>query len=217
MADLLSSQPTPTKLNLTHIITAGYSAGGTLSICLALMYPDSIRAATASYPALDIKALSQKRDKPAFDNAVFTPESIIDDAVDNIRPESVVSSDLALTRLALSTSIIEHGRLNEFYGRGEENSHRHSMSYPEKQLDSPGVKIPHGGIVIVHGDRDSAIPLAHSEAFVNKARKVLKGKQGGDKVFLSVQEGDHAFDILTRLEEDWLSDVLKVAVEIWLE
>ncbi|PYH97113.1 alpha/beta-hydrolase, partial [Aspergillus ellipticus CBS 707.79] len=53
LKDLLSSLNTPTELDLERIITAGESAGGLISICLALAHPDEIRAGLASYPPLD--------------------------------------------------------------------------------------------------------------------------------------------------------------------
>jgi hypothetical protein len=61
------------------------------------------------------------------------------------------------------------------------------------------------------------VPVEQSEKFVIKAREVMKGKPGGNKIVLMLQEGDHGFDVEVLLEEEWLSSHLNMAVEVWLE
>jgi fermentation-respiration switch protein FrsA (DUF1100 family) len=111
---------------------------------------------------------------------------------------------------------IYYGSLGQFYEYGAEDAPR-ELRYPLKRLDQPDVKIPRGGIAILHGLQDAIVPVEQSEKFVAKAREVMKGKPGGDKILLTLREGDHGFDVEVPLEEKWLSSHLKVAVEVWLE
>ncbi|BDD60084.1 hypothetical protein MPDQ_005395 [Monascus purpureus] len=214
---LMSSHSNPTELDLTRVITSGASAGGLLSICLALLYPDSIRSATASYPTVDMASYDVPRAIPAFNPPGFIPESVAKLIEDKTQPGVVISSDLPLSRVALAMASIEQGKLTEMYERGTEHLPRREVRYPLERLDSPDAKIPRGGIAILHGRQDTLVPVEHSEKFVAKVRKAMKGKAGGDKVFLVVRDGGHGFDNATKLDEEWLSDLLKGAVGTWLE
>jgi hypothetical protein len=59
--------------------------------------------------------------------------------------------------------------------------------------------------------------VEQSEKFIAKAWEVMKGKSGSDKIILTLQEGDHGFDVEVLLKQEWLSSHLKIAVEAWLE
>jgi pimeloyl-ACP methyl ester carboxylesterase len=111
---------------------------------------------------------------------------------------------------------IYYGALGQFYEDGADGSPR-ELRYPLEWFDRPDVKIPRGGIAILHGLQDAVVPVEQSEKFVEKAREVMKGKPGGDKIVLTLREGDHGFDVEAPLEEEWLSSHLKKAVEAWME
>lgn len=215
---LLSSQSgsNSTELDLTRIITTGESAGGLLSVCLALMYPDNIRAATVSYPCIDMASYSVPTKKPMFGSVTF-PESTIKEDLKLIKPGAVETEAHPPTRLPLALAAIQHGKLTEFYERGTEDDPRREVRYPLEKLDSADVKFPRGGIAIIHGRQDSVVPVEGNVKFFVKAREVMKGKPGVDKLVLAVREGDHGFDNAIGLDEGWLSDALKGAVETWLE
>jgi len=198
-------------------MTAGDSAGGLLGISLAMSHPDEIRAATAAYPCLDMGSsdFSERRKTPL--SGVSVPESEVTDYLNSLQPGAVVSSVPMPERMSLMISAIEYGKLAEIYERGMEKSPHRERRYPMERLDQADVQIHRGGITILHGNQDSVVPVGGSERFVAKARKVLLGKPGGDKVVLVRRDGDHGFDSETSLEEPWLADALKAAVSTWLE
>jgi hypothetical protein len=72
-------------------------------------------------------------------------------------------------------------------------------------------------LAIIHGTDDDIVLHQASERFVNKAKEVLAGRQGGDKIVLSLRPGPHGFDSESSIKEDWLDQTLKVAVQTWLE
>ncbi|KAF7588380.1 hypothetical protein BBP40_005773 [Aspergillus hancockii] len=217
VAELLSSCAIPTELDFDRIITAGESAGGLLSVSLALAHPDEIRAATASYPCLDMASAhySSPRSTPLTDPPI--PESLIDETLAQLKPGAIRSSTYLPERLDLMLAAIHYGRLGQLYERGIESPSHREVRYPFERLDQPGAKIPRGGISILQGLQDIIVPAEGNEKFFEKVREVMMGKPGADKVILTLREGDHGFDGETPLEEEWLQEHLKTAVEAWLE
>ncbi|KAA8647162.1 hypothetical protein EYZ11_003865 [Aspergillus tanneri] len=203
-AEILS----PTTVDLTRVITAGESAGGLLSISLALAHPDEIRAATASYPMVDVAAPHFRTSKPALLQQP-QPESLVADHEGRIQPGDICSSGGSEERINLMLAVLQYGDLNRFYERGTEGFPRDAR-YPLERLDRSGVRMPPGGMAILHGRQDTVVPLDGVQRFVDKAREVL-----GDGIRLTVRDGIHGFDLETPLEEWWLSDHLKGVIEGW--
>jgi acetyl esterase/lipase len=216
LARILASQQHPVELDLGRILTVGDSAGGLLSLSLALSHPDEIRAATVAYPLVDV-------DDPAFTAGssiqMFSVASdqVITEYLRHIKPSDVVSSASPPSRMEFFAAVIQYGKFPEFYKRGSENSPRRSHLFLLQRLEDPDTKFPRGGIVIMHGTEDDLVPPKGSEKFIDKARQLHKGKQGADKLVLTLQPGGHGFDGNARLTDGWLSDVIKGAVETWLE
>lgn len=205
----------PFKLDLDRILTAGDSAGGLLSVYLTLSHPDQIRAGTAAYPSL---SWDHPPLLPPKKSGIATPESFIDEYVANLKPGSVESSDLALQRAHLSMTIQAYQRGYGFYIRGASESQLHERLYQLSRLNKPDAELPRGGLVIIHGAADQAVPAEASVRFVNRARDVLKGKQGADNVVLALRDGeDHGFDVNVSFKEKWLAAALKTAIDTWLE
>ncbi|KAE8350154.1 Alpha/Beta hydrolase protein [Aspergillus coremiiformis] len=217
VAELLSSCVSPTKLDLSRIITAGESAGGLLSVCLALAHPDEIRAATTSYPTLDMASEHFSTANPTPLTDLPISESLIDETIAQLKPGAIRSSALLPDRFDLMVAVLQYGRLAQLYERGIENSPRRDIRYPLEKLDQPNAKIPCGGIAIIQGLQDDIVPAEGNEKFVQKAREIMKGKPGADKIILTVRDGTHGFDGETCLDEGWVQEHLKVAVEAWLE
>jgi acetyl esterase/lipase len=215
VTELLATSSTPTQLDLDRILTAGDSAGGLLSICIGLAHADEIRATTATYPMVDM-ASEYFRTPTSSEPLPDVPPSTVDDYLAQMDRSAIRSSAFLLDRFDLMVAAIYYGSLGQFYEYGAEDAPR-ELRYPLKRLDQPDVKIPRGGIAILHGLQDAIVPVEQSEKFVAKAREVMKGKPGGDKILLTLREGDHGFDVEVPLEEKWLSSHLKVAVEVWLE
>ncbi|CRG85972.1 hypothetical protein PISL3812_02975 [Talaromyces islandicus] len=213
IAQTLSSH---VELDLNRIITAGDSAGGLLSVYLALSQPDQIRAATAAYPALhwDTPSLLPTKPSPILKNA--PDNSFIDEYISSLKPGHIESSDLGLKRIAISSAITANRRGAEFYTRGADAVLRRGRLYQLLRLDNPDSRLPPGGLVILHGVDDDLVPIGASERFVDKSRDILKGRQGADRVVFSQRPGGHGFDVNSRLSEQWLKDALEVAVDTWL-
>ena len=70
-------------------------------------------------------------------------------------------------------------------------------------------------IFIYHGRQDSAVPYKGTEKF----EETLKGLKGGkEKIYISIQEGEHGFDNLDELSLDtpWLKEGLEFLASTWL-
>jgi pimeloyl-ACP methyl ester carboxylesterase len=211
VTELLSSLPTPIELDLERVITTGGSAGGFLSLYLAMTYPDEIRACTASYPMLN-----QDGPVDSTDLDDINPTSI--KSRDRSQTDSIVSSDTSEERSALTLQVIEDGTLLQYFSRDSAASPAHrERLYQLQSLKKPETRLPRGGIVIIHGLQDTLVPAKLSERFVNAARQQLNGRQGADRIVLSIQEGGHGFDTDVDLEESWLQEALQTAISTWLE
>ncbi|GFF26437.1 probable carboxylesterase 6 [Aspergillus udagawae] len=215
VTELLATSSAPTQLDLDRILTAGDSAGGLLSICVGLAHADEVRATAASYPMVDM-ASEYFRTATSSEPLPDVPASTVEDYLAQMDRSAIRSSAFLPDRFDLMVAAIYYGALGQFYEDGAEGSPR-ELRYPLEWLDRPDVKIPRGGIAILHGLQDAVVPVEQSEKFVEKAREVMKGRPGGDKVILTLREGDHGFDVEASLEEEWLSSHLKQAVEAWLE
>ncbi|KAI9039368.1 uncharacterized protein KD926_009511 [Aspergillus affinis] len=215
VADLLSSSVNPTELDFTRVLSTGESAGGLLSINLALSHPDEFRAAMGSYPALDMASAHFGGPSPPPLEPPL-PATLVRDHESKIQPGDVVSTGFSLERFQLMMAAIHFGDLKRIYERGTEGQPR-GRFYPLEKLDEPDVKLPRGGITIMHGRQDTIVPVDGVERFVQKAREVARGQQAEGKIALTVRDGIHGFDIETPLEEQWLSDHVAVPVKAWLE
>lgn len=216
LAGLLASHSTPTELDLDRILTAGGSAGGLLSVYLALAHPKEIRSATAAYPAVDMGSDDYRlpRASPCFGQHV--PESVLHDEESAAEIGTARSSITAASRLTYMLAALEHGKLAEVYERGSEGVPREVL-YPMLKLEQPDVGIPVGGIAVIQGRQDSVVPMGGVEKFVERARQVTKGLPGNEGVVLTVRDGEHGFDGPVRYSEEWLRNTLKVAVDTWVK
>ena len=217
LTELLANHTTATEIDLTRILTTGDSAGGLLSLYLALTYPSQIRASTAGYPWVNPSSAGFQAPRTTLPFGVHTPESVIDDTVAAAASGQIVSSDRSPARLAFMLAAVEHGRLAGFYEHQAEGSSRRELFYPAKKLEEPGMSIPRGGIAIWHGRQDTVVPLEDVEQFMVRLLEATKGLPSGGKVVLALRDGDHGFDMDNRYEDEWLQNALKLAVDAWLE
>lgn len=129
-----------------------------------------------------------------------------------------MSSDTSNERSALTLQLIEDGTLVQYFARNPAASPAlQERLYQLQRLKKPETRLPRGGLVIVHGLQDTLMPAQLSERFVNVARRELKGRQGADRIVLSLQQGGHGFDTDLELETSWLQDALQAAISTWLE
>ncbi|KAJ5624029.1 hypothetical protein N7510_000338 [Penicillium lagena] len=216
LADLLAAHTTPTAVDLDRVLTFGESAGGTLSINLALSHPSEIRACTAAYPCVDLQSpdYHTPREKPPFGHNF--PKEIVQKVLSSTVPGTPVSSITEQERLVFLLSGMEYGEMGGLWDKGVKDSDR-ARVYTFEKLELPDCSLPRGGIAIIQGAGDSVVPARGAEKFVHRAREVFSGKLGGDHIVFTLRDGDHGFDGDARYSEEWLQDTLKVAVETWLE
>ncbi len=214
---LLAAHTTPTELDLSRLLTTGESAGGLLSVSLALSHPSEIRAATASYPCADFasKEFSEPRSRPPFGQ--HTPKEELDKALAEAQSAKAQSSITELERLGLVIATVEYGVLSDIYKRGINDEQQLYKYYPMKRLERDDVRIPNGGIAVIHGRSDSVVPLGNSERFIKRAREVTAGQPGNEKLVFTARDGEHGFDAEVRYEEQWLRDAFTTAVKAWME
>lgn len=118
MRDLLTQHDV--EIDIDRIITVGDSAGGLLSLYLALLQPDKIRAAIASYPMINQDPPFLRPSVPNPDLPHFS-ESIVLDYMKNIKPGQVTSSEMSPQRAELSGSIMRNIKINDSYLRRGQN------------------------------------------------------------------------------------------------
>ncbi|CBF73570.1 uncharacterized protein ANIA_07943 [Aspergillus nidulans FGSC A4] len=215
--ELLAKHKIPTQLDLDRILVTGESAGGLLSINASLTHASEVRAAIATYPSLDPS--SPDFTQPRTDLLPFgqsLPESLIEDVLGPVRDGNPVSSLVGQEYLPVMCAAIQYGRLGGWYARESQESARQKLLYPVRRLEEPDVQVPVGGITIIQGKQDSVVPASHSVPFVERAREVLQGKPGAERISLVLRDGEHGFDAEVRYEEQWMKEALQTAVGAWL-
>ena len=201
------------KPDLSRVMTAGESAGGYLSVQLALNHPSQIRAVTAQYPMVDMRS---KHFMEAYEKQLLhfpqIPESMIRDHIAKVKSQEalsgkrvVVSDDRRLERAPLFLSMVQQGLYKEFFGSNTD-------LYPVERVER-GDSLPKGGIFIWHGKDDTVVPADGSEKFVaavKKARPELYCK-------LELQPGEHGFDAETKIDDKWIKEGMAPILRSWLE
>ncbi|OJJ99463.1 hypothetical protein ASPACDRAFT_1889025 [Aspergillus aculeatus ATCC 16872] len=117
-------------------------------------------------------------------------------------------------RLDLMDAAMRTGRIAELFARGVDPAAHdpdRTLRYPMERLDDP-VRIPRGGIAILHGREDEVVSVEDSVRFVGKAKEVLGSEGLAGKVVVTVREGGHGFDTPVGLGEGWLGESLRGVV-----
>ncbi|KAJ5306101.1 hypothetical protein N7508_005116 [Penicillium antarcticum] len=211
LTNILAAHSTPTSADLSRVLSFGESAGGLISLNLALAHPAGIRSCTAAYPLVDpcSAAFTKPRAKGPF--GMMVPESVVKETLDVVVPGTVESSITEQERLGFMLGAISYGTLGQLYERGVEELGR-EFRFPGVKIEQEGTTIPRGGITIIHGRQDSVVPVGDVEKFVKRAREVF----GDEKVIFTVKEGEHGLDAPLRFEEAWLQETFKAAIQTWL-
>lgn len=219
LPNILKQQPDLLiTVDLTRILVSGESSGGLLGIILALSHPKDIRAAIACYPCVDMAAFGKPVFKPILGNT-FRKDTI-ERLVASAMNQEATSSDVNQTRLPAMLSCLQHGTLDALYSRGIERADERIRLYPMEVLESGrAVELPSGGISIIQGAQDSVVSPEGSRKFVGMVQNMMGGggREDGAAVSLSLRDGEHYFDVSTRLEESWLQDTIGRRVEVWLK
>ncbi|EOD52779.1 putative alpha beta hydrolase fold-3 protein [Neofusicoccum parvum UCRNP2] len=195
----------------TRIMTAGDSAGGYLSVMLRLSQPAGVRAVTAAYPLLDVRAphFTAAYAKPMFGGRVAPlPRRVVDEHVARVRAgaaPAVVSADARLERAALMFAVVQNGVYTELMPAAERGL------FPLDRIED-GERLPRGGVFVWHGEEDSVVPVEGSRKFEELVRRVDPEL----KVRVAVRPGDHGFDEDASIDEEWMAEGLDEVVQAWL-
>lgn len=193
-----------------RVVTAGDSAGGYLSLLVALRHPDGVRAATAAYPMLDVRGAHfvQAYDKPMF-GLPMLPRSIIDAHLEKVEKGEVpgiVSADPRLERGQLTFACAQHGVIGRAFP-----AERRDLVVHEALED--GARFPRGGVFVWQGRVDSVVPVEGSvklEALVRELDPELPFR------LYVADGGEHGFDLKSSIEEEWMAEGLRPIVQAWL-
>lgn len=214
LGNLLQQNPTPVQADISRILTTGESAGGLLTLYTAFSWPDQIRATVAAYPSLSFHPDSEQFTEPLTKLPMGT--HVEKESLDFAGPPGEFQSSLLSPEaFQYMLAVFEYQTLGKMYARGSEGTPAERL-YPFARLEKDSVKIPQGGLAVFGSYEDSLIPVHQLEKFVERSREVTKGQPGNDKIVLSLQHGEHGFDMEFRLTEQWIQDLLKQAVETWL-
>jgi acetyl esterase/lipase len=209
---LLAAHSTPTSADISRVLSFGESAGGLLSLYLALAHPDEVRSCTAAYPWVDPCSEACVKPRTVMPFGVTIPESVVRETLDTVVPGTVESSVTDQGRLGFMLGVFTHGTIGGIYERGVEGLER-EVRFPGVKIEQEGVRVPVGGIAIIHGRQDSVVPVRDVEKFIKRAKEVF----GDEKIVFTVEEGEHGFDGDLRFEEvAWLQETFKVSIESWL-
>lgn len=187
------------KPNLGQLMTAGESAGGYLSVQVAMDHAKDIKACIAEFPCLDLQSSTfTKQDaEPKF------PRAIIEGHVASLKGGEVVSSDASISRFPLIMSMTENGVFPDYFGRDD-------RLLPFRRLEN-GATIP--PVFIIHGDDDEIVPVEGSRDFV----KLLQSVQPESLVKLSTAPGGHGLHEKWQMNHPALKDGLDFATSSWLK
>ena len=171
-----------------------------------MTFPNKIRAIIAAYPMLDLRSAfyTQAYWKPIVGVPNISAK-VIDDHLASLvgRTVTPVTEADPPDRLDLAFSIIQNGRLLDFFGTER-------TLFPIERLEDGETDLP--PLFIYHGREDSAVPAKDSEKFVQK----LKEMRPDAEVHLSIQSGDHGFDDGAKISESWLNEGLRLVTRSWL-
>ncbi|ETS84817.1 hypothetical protein PFICI_02842 [Pestalotiopsis fici W106-1] len=184
--------------NLDQLMTAGESAGGYLSIQVAMDHPKEIKACTAEFPSLQLE--SSNFTEPSAD--IKFPLAIVESHVASMTGGQVVSSDPSISRFPLIMSMTDNGVFLDYFGRDE-------RLLPFQRVEKGGEIPP---LFIIHGDDDEIVPVEGSKAFVS----LLQDKRPGCAVKLSTAPGGHGLCETWHMDHPALEGGLNFAITSWL-
>ena len=192
------------QVDFSHVLAVGDSGGSWLAMQSALRQPaGSIKAVIVLYPLLDLRDhfFNTRFEKDILGTPML-PNEIVDAHVAAMAPGAVVTSDFRPSRVELTYSMIQNGRMIEFLGESKELFPIEMVALAE---DMPAV-------LILHGREDSIVPAVGSERFV----EALKKKLPASAVKLDLRPGGHGFDGDATMEEQWLKEDVEFITKYWL-
>lgn len=158
-----------------------------------------IKAVIATYPEMNTIV---KRSKPILGLPIF-PASVLEDHLKAMQPGNIVTSAFPPARFDITMGIVQQDLKPKYLG---DNENIYPFRVLAKSADTPYT-------LIIHGEDDSAVPVATSIEYTEAARK----KFGDGLIDLHVEPGkEHGFDGELPLSTPWLEEKLAKVTELWL-
>lgn len=204
------------ELDTGNVLVTGGSAGGYLSVQSGLLdlpaaQRDAIKAVIAQYPMLDMRDrwYTEDYEKNLFSAGPNPPKHLLQDYLDELTGDELVTSRIPPDGGMLSASIFGQGLYPKFLGEASE-------LYPFDNLKAraeKGDRVP--PVWVFHGKEDDVVPMQGTEAFVKLWRQVLPQRE--DELHVNYESGSHGFDDAATVETPWVTEGLKFIKKYWPE
>ncbi|KAF7194560.1 putative carboxylesterase M8 [Pseudocercospora fuligena] len=202
--------PTGIDVDLAKILVTGESAGGWLALQAGFLIPDRVAAIISHYPMVDMRSphFTEKYEKQLMDTPQIDPQ-VLDDYVAKIEPGSIVTSRNPPDGPEFVAIMFQQGSFPKYFGTEKE-------LYPLEMLENATSFPP---TWLIHGTKDSMVPVASTEKFASALKKVLPETP----MYVTLQEGEeHGFDLhdaasgaSASLETAWVKPGLEFVDKYW--
>lgn len=204
------------ELDTGNVLVTGGSAGGYLSVQSGLLdlppeQRNAIKAVIAQYPMLDMRDrwYTQDYEKNLFSAGPNPPKHLLQDYLDELTGDEIVTSRIPPDGGMLSASIFGQGLYPKFLGT-------ETGLYPFENLRRRAEKserVP--PTWVLHGREDDVVPVQGTEAFVELWKKVLPEKKG--ELYVNYESGSHGFDDAATVDTPWVAEGLRFVRSYWPE
>ncbi|EME84087.1 uncharacterized protein MYCFIDRAFT_202888 [Pseudocercospora fijiensis CIRAD86] len=202
--------PQGIDIDLLKILVTGESAGGWLALQAGFLIPDRVGAIISHYPMVDMRSphFTQKYEKQLMETPQIDPQ-ILDEYVVKMKPGSIVTSRIPPEGSEFVAIMFQQGSFPKYFGTEKE-------LHPLEMLETATSFPP---IWLIHGTKDSMVPVASTEKFAAALEKVLPDTPS----YVTMQEGEeHGFDLHdaasggpASLETDWVKSGLEFVDKYW--
>jgi acetyl esterase/lipase len=213
--NLAAHLPEGVEVDFDRVIVTGESAGGWVAWQSAVHFSDVVKAAIIHYPVIDLRAphYTQKYHKDLFTPpAPQFPEHVLNDYLAGLTGKEVVPCDASLARFPIAASVIQQGRLLDFFGQDR-------GLLPLEQFEDNAVPKNLPPIWVLHGRQDSAVPIEGTEKLVKALRAF---GEDGERLHVSIEDGEHGFDNhaagtgeAATLETPWVKQGIEFVEQYW--
>ncbi|KAK3294507.1 Alpha/Beta hydrolase protein [Chaetomium fimeti] len=192
--------------DLNRIAAIGESAGGYLALQSALQFSGparGLRAVIAQYPGIfpDLPAFNPRPDPP--DAAL---DAVVDGYVRGLEPGAMRVATAWPGLADLAVAALQNGRLRGLLGEDPEG--RLTLRYALARAE----EVP-PAVWVIQGEQDTLVAKEAADQLVD----MLKRERPRAVVRYTVREGDHAFDAVSSLQDEWLAEGVEFIKGHWLK